>query len=125
MRSAVEIVKGRYGLASSWGFPCCPERFQHAEVAAAWCILLVYTMAIAAHRVNVREARRSFRQLLAWVEAGQEVILLRRDVEVGRIVGPARERAALPSLAKFRAQIRVSGKPMSQTVIARRGNERA
>lgn len=82
-------------------------------------------MATAAHRVNVREARRNFRQLLAWVEAGEEVVLLRRDVEVGRIVAPARPQAPLHSLAKFRAQISVGGKPMSETVIARRRNERA
>ncbi|MGH9412308.1 MAG: type II toxin-antitoxin system Phd/YefM family antitoxin [Terriglobales bacterium] len=82
-------------------------------------------MADAAHRVNVREARRNFRQLLEWVEAGEEVVLLRRDVEVGRIVAPERHPVGLPSRAALRAQIRVRGKPMSEKVIDRRRNERA
>lgn len=78
----------------------------------------------SAHRVNVREARRNFRQLLEWVARGEEVVLLRREVEVGRIVGPGRGPAKLPDLTAFRKRIRLRGGPMSEAVINARRRER-
>ena len=36
------------------------------------------------HKVSVREARQGLRRLLDRVQAGDEVVVLRRGVEVGR-----------------------------------------
>ncbi len=47
-------------------------------------------------KVSVREARQHFRRLLDQVQAGDEVVVLRRGVEVGRLVRPERNPARLP-----------------------------
>ena len=43
------------------------------------------------HKVSVREAREGLRRLLDQVQAGDEVVVLRRGVEVGRLVRPERK----------------------------------
>ncbi len=50
-------------------------------------------------KVSVREARQHLRRLLDHVQAGDEVVVLRRGVEVGRLVRPERKTAALPDLS--------------------------
>ena len=47
-------------------------------------------------RVSIREARQRLRHLLDQVQAGDEVIVLRRGVEVGRLVRPERTRQHFP-----------------------------
>jgi prevent-host-death family protein len=70
--------------------------------------------------VSVAEARRNFRALLDQVAAGHEVSVVRRGREVARLVPPKRSRRRLPSLGSFRASIRVTGEPVSRTVIRAR-----
>jgi len=75
-------------------------------------------------KVNVREARESLRQLLDEVQAGDEVVVLRRGVEVGRLVRPKRKTGPLPDLSSFRASIKLRGKPLSQYVLEARRSSR-
>jgi prevent-host-death family protein len=72
-------------------------------------------------RVSVKQARESFKKLLDEVEAGGQVIILRRGKEVARLVPPASTRKRpRPDLGAFRASIRVKGEPLSRTVIRAR-----
>ncbi len=75
-------------------------------------------------RISVKEARQQLRALLKQVQAGEEVAVLRRGVEVARLLPPRRRRARLPDLAGLRASVRISGRPMSTEVIAGRRSAR-
>lgn len=74
--------------------------------------------------VNIKEARGKFSSLIHQVEEGVEVILTRRKIEVARLVPSAGKTKRLPSLKKFRAAIKLSGRPLSETVIEGRQEER-
>ena len=73
--------------------------------------------------VNVKEARSKLSSLLDRVERGEEIIISRRGKKVALLVSPERKNA-LPSLKDFRASISTSGKPLSETVIEIRQEER-
>ena len=77
------------------------------------------------NRVNMREARRRFSDIVNAAERGKSTVITRRGREVARVepVGPSKGRA-LPDLSEFRASIRVKGKPLSQVVIDRRKEAR-
>ena len=79
---------------------------------------------MATRKVSVREARRHFRLLLDQIQAGDEVLVLRRGIEVGRIVRPEQKKAPLPDLSAFRASIRLRGKPLSQEIAEARKRSR-
>jgi len=74
--------------------------------------------------INIKEARGKFSSLIHQVEEGAEIILTRRGIEVARMVPSAGKTKRLPSLKKFRAEIKISGKPLSETVIEGRKEER-
>jgi prevent-host-death family protein len=74
--------------------------------------------------INIKEARSKFSSLINQVEEGAEIILTRRGIEVARMVPSAAKTKRLPSLKKFRAAIKLSGKPLSETVIEGRKEER-
>ncbi len=74
-------------------------------------------------RISVREARQRLRALLNRVQAGEEIAVLRRGVEIARLVPPQRRRR-LPDLAGLRASIRLSGRPLSTEVIEARRRAR-
>ena len=74
--------------------------------------------------INIKEARSKFSSLIHQVEEGAEIILTRRGIEVARMVPSAGKTKRLPSLKKFRAEIKISGKPLSETVIEGRKEER-
>ena len=68
------------------------------------------------HKVSVREAREGLRRMLDQVQAGDEVIVLRRGVEVARLVRPARKAPPLPDLTGFRASIKIRGQALSESI---------
>jgi antitoxin (DNA-binding transcriptional repressor) of toxin-antitoxin stability system len=68
------------------------------------------------HKVSVREARERLRRLLDQVQAGDEVVVLRRGVEVGRLVRPERKSPPLPDLCGFRASIKIRGQALSESI---------
>jgi len=75
-------------------------------------------------RIGVKEARASLSRLLQRVCAGEEVVLLSRGKEVARLVPAARPGGRLPSLARFRASLRIRGASMSATVLKARKDDR-
>ena len=74
--------------------------------------------------VNVKDARNRLSFLLAQVEKGGEVIIMRRGKEVARLVPPRGEGKPLPSLKGFRSSIKITGKSLSSVVIEGRDEER-
>lgn len=74
--------------------------------------------------VRVAEARRRLKALLDEVSAGQQVSVVRRGREVARLVPPSPKKQRLPPLGSFRASIRVTGEPMSRTVVRARRDKR-
>jgi prevent-host-death family protein len=73
--------------------------------------------------VNVKDARIQLSALLDRVEKGEEIVIKRRGKRVAKMVPPGNV-SYLPSLKDFRASLKVRGKPLSQTVIDTRKEER-
>jgi prevent-host-death family protein len=74
--------------------------------------------------VGIRELRRKLRSILDAVEAGEEVVVLRRGTEVARLVPAAPATRRLPSLQDFRDRVETRGKPLSREIIEARRSER-
>ena len=79
---------------------------------------------MSTQRVSVREARRRLPRLLDQVQAGDEVVVLRRGVEVGRLVGPERKRMPLPDLSGLRASVKLQGRALNQDIKKARRSSR-
>lgn len=77
-------------------------------------------------RVSAREARQRLAELLDCAQAGQTIEITRRGETIACIAPPSRRTAArkLPDLTAFRKSVKISGKPMSQTIIELRRSER-
>ena len=73
--------------------------------------------------INVKDARGQLSALLDRVEKGEEIIIKRRGKRVAKMVQPGKV-SNLPSLKDFRASMKIRGKPLSQTVIDARKEER-
>ena len=71
---------------------------------------------MSTQRVSIREARQRLRHLLDQVQAGDEVVVLRRGVEVGRLVRPTRTKAPLPDLSGLRASVKLRGRHCAKTL---------
>jgi antitoxin (DNA-binding transcriptional repressor) of toxin-antitoxin stability system len=77
------------------------------------------------HSVNVKQARQKFASPINAAEQGRSVAITRRGRQVAQLNPPAAKRSRrLPDLSDFRRQIRVRGRSVSATVIARRREER-
>ena len=70
--------------------------------------------------IGMKEARGRLSSLLKQVEAGDEVVVLRRGKKVARLVSFGKNGRRLPSLKEFRSTVKVKGKPMSATVLLER-----
>ena len=75
-------------------------------------------------KVNVEEAARDLKDLLKRVAAGEEITLVEHDKPVARIVPPSNRQNLLAEMKEFRSSLSVNGKPLSQTVIKARQEER-
>jgi len=67
-------------------------------------------------KISAKEARGKLSSLLKRVEEGDEIVVVRRGKQVARIVPLRGQERCLPSLSKFRASIRIKGKPLSAAV---------
>ena len=75
--------------------------------------------------VNMSEARKHLSDLVRTAERGESVVITRRGKEVARLVPAEREALRLlPDLSEFRRSIEVKGKPLSETVLAMRAEDR-
>jgi prevent-host-death family protein len=79
---------------------------------------------MSVHKVSVREARQHLRRLLDQVQAGDQVVVLRRGVEVGRLVPPQRKPVCPPSLDSLRASVKLRGSPLSREIVETRRSSR-
>ena len=79
---------------------------------------------MSTHKVNIREARQRLRHLLEQVQAGDDVIVLRRGVEVGRLVRAKRTQAPLPDLSNLRASVKLRGRALSEDITEGRRSSR-
>jgi prevent-host-death family protein len=71
---------------------------------------------MSTQKVSVREARQRLRRLLEQVQAGDEVVVLRRGIEVGRLVRAERKAVPLPDLSGLRASVKLRGRALSQDI---------
>jgi antitoxin (DNA-binding transcriptional repressor) of toxin-antitoxin stability system len=74
--------------------------------------------------VSIRVVRQRLRQLLEQVQAGDEIVVLRRGVEVGRLVRPERTKAPLPDLSGLRASVKLRGRALSEDLMEGRRSSR-
>jgi prevent-host-death family protein len=72
---------------------------------------------------GIREARQNLSHLLDEVRRGREVLITHRGRPVARIVPPSQESSRPFSRhARFRASIRLKGRPLSETVSQERAD---
>jgi len=72
---------------------------------------------------SVREACQNLLELLDEVRKGREVVITDRGRPVARLVAPQRESSgSFASHRRFRAGIRLRGKPLSATIAEQRGD---
>ena len=77
------------------------------------------------NRVNMREARRRFSDIVKAAEQGKSTVITRRGRQVARVDPVAAAGGkSLPDLTEFRASIPVKGKPLSQVIIDHRKEAR-
>ncbi len=74
--------------------------------------------------INVREARESISQLLDRVQAGEEVIILRRGKPVARLIGPENGYASFPDRSELRKSIPPMPQSAAEAVRSLRNDER-
>ena len=76
------------------------------------------------HKVSVRGARESLCRLLDQVQAGDDVVILRRGVEVGKLVPSDRKTLPLPDLSSLRAAVKLRGRALSRDIREARRSSR-
>ena len=74
-------------------------------------------------KVNVRQAREKFPELLDRVEHGEEIVVTRRGKEIAKIVPIIQRVHRLPSLKAFRESIAPSGTPAAEILRKERDAE--
>jgi prevent-host-death family protein len=74
--------------------------------------------------INAKEARSKLSMLLKHVEAGDEVVILRRGKRLARLLPFQNEGRRLPALREFRASIHIKGDSMSAVVAHERKETR-
>ncbi|MGA7936946.1 MAG: type II toxin-antitoxin system prevent-host-death family antitoxin [Kovacikia sp.] len=75
-------------------------------------------------RISVEQAADQLEALLERVARGEEVILVKQDREVARLVPPQEREQWLSRTRQFRESLHVQGEALSATVIRARQEER-
>lgn len=75
-------------------------------------------------QINMKDFKSKLGSLIDRVEAGEEIIITRHGKEAARLVPPQSKVRPLPTLADFRSSIRITGEPLSTTVIRTRKEQR-
>ncbi len=75
--------------------------------------------------INVEETHDSLLLLLDTVAQDKEIIIKHYGKRIARLISEERKNdLSLPSLADFRASVRIKGKPLSKTLAELRDEER-
>ncbi|MGQ0650726.1 MAG: type II toxin-antitoxin system Phd/YefM family antitoxin [Betaproteobacteria bacterium] len=75
--------------------------------------------------VGTKELRKHLSDVLDRVARGERILVRRRGRPAAALVPLGERTGRLPSLASFRARIRVRGRPLSAEVVAARKGERS
>lgn len=75
-------------------------------------------------KVGIRELRRNLKELLARVELGEEVEVMRRGRAVARLTPAQTETKRLSSMAEFRESVHLRGAPLSEEIVEGRSASR-
>lgn len=78
-------------------------------------------------QVTVKEAQENLERLLARVEQGETILIMRpghAPIRLSAMEGEGDVTAVLPSLRAWRADLRVGGTALSETVEVQRNEER-
>ena len=75
--------------------------------------------------IGTKDLRKRLSEILDRVARGERVIVRRRGRPAVTLAPLALPASGLPSLAAFRARLRVRGRSLSAEVVAARGQERA
>jgi len=76
-------------------------------------------------KISVEEATINFKNLLEQVAKGEEVILLKENQIVARLVPPQKKEQRLASMKQFRDALAIKGESLSATIINARIEERS
>jgi prevent-host-death family protein len=71
-------------------------------------------------KIGIQRARRHFADIVAQVEAGEEIVITRWGKAVARLVPAPRGPKRLPSLAGFRGRLARVGTPTAKLLRAER-----
>jgi prevent-host-death family protein len=71
-------------------------------------------------KIGIQRARRHLTDIVAQVEAGQEIVITRRGKAVARLVPASRAPKRLPSLEGFRRRLAYIGTPTARLLRAER-----
>ena len=74
--------------------------------------------------ISAKEARSKLSMLLNRVEAGDEVVILRRGKKVAHLLPSQNEGRRLPTLKEFRASLRIKGDSLSAVIAHEREETR-
>ena len=74
-------------------------------------------------RINMKEARQRFKELLDRAQHGEEIIVLRHGEAVAKLVSVGKRGKRLPSLDRFRKSIGTEG-TSSVDLVRKERNER-
>lgn len=74
--------------------------------------------------ISIKEARSTFSHLIDQVQRGETVGITRHGKQAACLVSANASTVKLPSLQRFRARIKSANRPLSETVIRVRDEER-
>lgn len=74
--------------------------------------------------VTIKELRERLAHYILRVEAGEEIVIIRRGKVVAHLAPPTPAQTSFPDLSEFRAGIALTGNGISETVIAERRERR-
>ncbi|HET8864597.1 MAG TPA: type II toxin-antitoxin system prevent-host-death family antitoxin [Gracilimonas sp.] len=76
-------------------------------------------------KVPVNKVREQLAKYLTEAERGEEVIITKHNKPIAKLVNYEKpKKAKFPDMTEFRKQFKVKGKPLSQTVIDMRREDR-
>jgi prevent-host-death family protein len=75
-------------------------------------------------KAQVHEVRDELAKYITEAEQGEEIVITKHKKPVARLVAYEEGKPEFPDLTEFRNSIKMEGKPLSETVIEMRNEER-
>lgn len=74
--------------------------------------------------LTVKDIRQHLSEAISNAESGEETVITRYGRPIAKLVPIETEQRRFPDMSEFRKSIKLKGKPLSQTVIEMRNEER-